>query len=131
MNKYRVTCLLGGKRVFATRRKFETREEASAYAGTVADSRKPMVGYCQFETEYTSGHWCVHHPDEYDGAEDGNIELLTLSGDRFDELQAVWDFCELYNHCMVSMYGVPCGGTQSIPDEAGSGYLRCSGCGML
>lgn len=126
MNKFRVTCILeGDRRVFATRKKFETREEAEAYAATVAESRKPMIGYCQFETSYEYGHWVVYDPD---GDE---TEVLTDKGDRFDELQAVWDFCEQFDRCMVFFNGVPCGSATKSPDEAGSGYDRCDGCGML
>jgi hypothetical protein len=139
MNKFRVTCLLekgknrhGGsdmRRVFATRKKFETREEAEKYAATVAEGRMPWVGYVQFETEYTHDHWTVYDPNEYDGP---GGEIITLNGDLFDELQAVWDFCETFNRCTVMMYGVPCGGhPMSVDDEAGSGWKRCDKCGML
>lgn len=137
MQKYRVTCLiLAGEtsdaedtRVFATRRKFETREFAENYAKTVAKSRKPMVGYCDLHTSYSDGHWTVYDPDEYDGP---GGEISMTEGDRFAELQAVWEFCELFDRCTVKYNGVPCGGRPgSVEDSGGSGYKRCDRCGML
>lgn len=134
MNKFRVTCLIhagetsDGKevRVFATRKKFATREDAVEYADGVDKSREPMIAHCQFETSYEYGHWVVYDPD---GDE---TEVITVKGDRYAELQAVWDFCESFDRCTIFMYGVPCGGhPMVVPDEAGSGWKRCDGCGML
>lgn len=130
---FRVTCLVlpeelydgRPKRVFATRRRFKTRQDAEKYAATVAKSRKPYVSYCTLETSYEYGHWVVYDPD---GDE---TQVITLKGDRFDELAAVWDFCETFDYCSVYMYGVPCGGLYNSPDEAGSGYMRCNRCTML
>ena len=134
MNKFRVTCLLDfvdseePRRVFATRTKFTTREAAKSYADTISPDRKPMVAYCQFFTNYDMGHWTVYDPDEYDGP---GGEVSTTEGDRFDELAAVWEFCETFDRCGSFFYGVPCGGRHTAPDEAGSGYMRCDKCGML
>ena len=137
MNKFRVTCLIlvddtsneKDTRVFATRTRFTTREAAQSYADTVAPDRKPMIGYVQFFTNYDRGHWTVYDEDEFDGP---GSDSITVEGDRFAELQAIWDFCELFNRCTVFFDGVPCGGhPMSVPDEGGSGWKRCDGCSML
>jgi hypothetical protein len=137
MNKFRVTCLLyAGEtidekeiRVFATTKKFATREDAVEYIDETAKDRKPMLAYCKFETSYEHGEWTVYDPDKYDGP---GSDISTTKGDRYTELQAVWDFCAQFDLCTVFMNGVPCGGhPMSVPDEGGSGWMRCDGCGML
>jgi len=102
MNKFRVTCLIqagetsDGKevRVFATRKKFATREDAVEYADGVEKSREPMIAYCKLETYYSSGHWTVYDPDEYDGP---GSPCWSVQGDQYAELQAVWEFCEMFH----------------------------------
>ena len=134
MNKFRVTCLLSAdeayrdedRRVFATRKKFETREEAEKYAATIDESRKPMVAYCTLDSEFMCGHWTIW--DDDCGPED---ECYTERGDRFDELDFMFEFCDETDRCTVFMYGVPCGGKYDAPDEGGSGYMRCNRCSML
>lgn len=137
MNKFRVTCLLDRidcdqsepDRVFATRKKFETREFAENYAKTVNEDRKPIVGFCDLHTSFGDGHWTVYDPDEYDGP---GGEIIFDKGDRLDELRIVWEFCETFNRCTTFYNGVPCGGRPgSVEDEDGSGYKRCDRCGML
>ena len=130
MNKFRVTCLLDDneRRVFATRKKFETREEAEAYAATVAESRKPLVGYCNLDSSYDYGHWTITDDRDYDGP---GSDVYMAEGDRLDELDFMFEFCEETDRCTVFMDGVPCGSATKSPDEAGSGWLRCDGCGML
>ena len=136
MNKYRVTCLIhGGEtadgedvRVFATRKKFETLEFAKNYANTIAEDRKPMVGFCDLHTSFGDGHWTVYDANEYDGP---GGDIIWTEGDRFEELKAVWEFCETFGRCTTFYNGVPCGGRQTVEDEAGSGYKRCDRCGML
>lgn len=134
MNKFRVTCLLDDgtynneRRVFATRKKFETREEAEAYAATVAESRKPLVGYCNLDSSYDYGHWTITDDRDYDGP---GSDVYMAEGDRLDELDFMFEFCDETGRCSVFMNGVPCGSATQSPDEAGSGYMRCDGCGML
>lgn len=136
MNKFRVTCLIDQdrddmrpSRVFATREKFATREEALAYSDTIAKFREPLVGYVSLMTIKDVYGWMVYDEGAYDGAPDGNMECISGSP---DELAAVNDFCELFDKCTVGYNGVPCGGNpMSVDDENGSGYKRCDRCGML
>lgn len=133
MNKWRVTCRLGAdenhgeeKRVFATRKKFATRDEAEKYAATVAVGRKAQVGYCEIDTMRTpKGTWMA-----FAGVGDDRHGIVV--GGHKEEIDAVWDYTHEAGLCTVMMYGVPCGGEpMSVEDEAGSGYKRCNRCGML
>lgn len=136
MNKFRVTCLLDSedgkepRRVFASLVRFTTREAAQSYADTVSPDRKPMVGYCQFFTNYDNGHWTIYDINEYDGMVGGDIYFA--EGHKIDELDFIWEFVEETDRCTVFFDGVPCGGHPgSVYDEGGSGYMRCDKCGML
>lgn len=133
MDKFRVTCLLAAnenygeeRRVFATRKKFATRQEADKYAATVAEGRKPLVAYCTLDSEYSHGHWTIWDDDT--GPE---FESYTAQGDRFDELDFMFEFCDETDRCPCKMNGVPCASSTKSPDQAGSGWMRCDGCGML
>ena len=133
MNKFRVTCWLypeecrtleKKKRVFATSKKFATREEAAAYADTVADSREAAVVWCDVETEKTaSGQWLA-------SGERAPRDMLVV-GNFTEEIDAVNEWIEEAGLCTVSFYGLHCGGKYDVPDEAGSGYMRCNRCSML
>ena len=84
------------------------------------------MGYQTLTTELTPYGWSVYDEYQIDGTEDSQV----LNGGK-DELRSLFDFCDLHYLCTVPVYGLPCGGKHSVSDEAGSGYLRCSGCGML
>lgn len=135
---YRVTCtdlvekdgVLEQVVVFAISASFATVKEAGLYAASVDPNRKPTVAYTgSLVTEKNEGGWSCWDDDSYDGAPDGDNEIINCAK---TEIEALFEFCEEFNRCTVYFNGVPCGGNPaSVPDEAGSGWKRCDRCSML
>ncbi len=133
INPFRVTCIVNREtrdRVFATSAKFATREEAQEYSAGIDSSRIPLIAYtATLVTEKNAGGWSCWDDNTYDGAPDGDNEIINCAK---TEIEALFEFCEEFNRCTVYFNGVPCGGNPgSVPDEGGSGYKRCDRCSML
>ncbi len=131
VNPYRVTWLArNGTRVFATSASFATCHEAGKYAAGIDLSRDPLVAFTgSLVTEKNSGGWSCWDDNTYDGAPDGDNEIINSAK---TEIVSLFEFCREFNRCTVPWNGVPCGGNPaSIPDEAGSGWKRCDRCSML
>jgi len=135
INPFRVTCtdlvekdgVLEQVVVFATSEKFPTRETAAAYAETVDPGRDAKVAHTgSLLTEKTPIGWSCWDDNSYDGAPDGDNEIINCAA---TEIEALFDFCEQFDRCYVNFFGVPCGGSRTV--DTGEGYPRCDGCGML
>lgn len=138
VNPFRVTCtdlvekdgVLEQVVVFATSQKFAERKAAEGYAETVHPGRQALIAYTgSLVTEKNAGGWSCWDDNSYDGAPDGDNEIINSAK---SEIEALFEFCQEFGRCYVYYNGVPCGGNPaSIPDEAGSGYKRCDRCSML
>lgn len=138
INPFRVTCtdlvekdgVLEQVVVFATSQKFATHKAAEGYAETVHPGRDARIAYVgSLVTEKNAGGWSCWDDNSYDGAPDGDNEIINSAK---TEIEALFDYCEIYDRCTVYFNGVPCGGNPgSVLDEAGSGYKRCDRCSML